>query len=168
MQRYVLPTVICFALALGVVHAQSPASFGVSLSVGAFGLPLPLIGVHASFADAIAGGVGLRLNLSAALLGAGGAWLVGGIAGADAVWTFAAADDDTLRPYAGGGPGFVFAGGSSGTDGGIGFAPQLSVVGGVHLPVGSRDAFVEGRGHVAFGVLDGTLVWLSLAAGLFF
>ena len=84
------------------------------------------------------------------------------------MWTAAVEDGDALRPYAGGGPGLAFVGGSSGSDAGLGLAAHLSAVAGVLVPVDGRSIFIEGRGNVAFGVLDEALVWLSIGAGLFF
>ena len=81
MKRFVAPAVIFLAPALGTVDAQRTQSLGVSPAVGAFGLPLPLVGVHANFDDATTKGVGLRLNLRGIALGVAGAWLGGGILG---------------------------------------------------------------------------------------
>ena len=100
MRRIVASVVIIFALTLGTAYAQSTESFGGSLATSDFLVPFPMLGMNVIFEDLIAEDVGLRLSLNGIALGGSGLWLFGGTAGAGAVWSLAANDEATVRPYA--------------------------------------------------------------------
>jgi hypothetical protein len=165
MRRYAIFFLISLALSIGAAGAQSGEYYGGSLSLHALVLPLPLIGAHVGFDDLIAEDVSLRLHASGFAFGASGDFLFAGVAGADVLWDFPVGDGAALLPYAGGGPGVVFAGLSGA---GVDVAPYAGVVAGVSYALDGFRIFVEGRGNVAFGFLDDVPWWMSIAVGVDF
>jgi hypothetical protein len=133
-------SVVAFVLTVGTAGAQDY----VAVSTG-----FPYVfGVHVGFADLLAPGVDLRINLWGTALAASGGVVFGAAAGVDVLAYAVDEEAPRWRPYGGVGAGLAVLGAAGGGSVDAGFAANVSGVAGVAFDRGGTDAFIELRGEL--------------------